>query len=230
MEEFNRITLTTPDLYNEELDSIIGAVAEKVTYPAKFVFSTPGSDMCGIYYIERGRTKHYMDSADGVTKILYTLTAGWFFGETPYFLKTATGLFSQTETETVLYKIPDSACQKLMVENRLFRETMLKCYSLKMLMLRYEIANLTFNSCKSRLKRLFCSSVDTEVVTEPGWYNMKVHYTHYELSEIVGGARVTISRQINELCAEGFLRTINRHMQVNIAKYKEYMAQRDSTL
>ncbi|MEG2834343.1 MAG: cyclic nucleotide-binding domain-containing protein, partial [Ruthenibacterium sp.] len=108
---------------------------------AKFVFSTPGSDMCGIYYIERGRTKHYMDSADGVTKILYTLTAGWFFGETPYFLKTATGLFSQTETETVLYKIPDSACQKLMVENRLFRETMLKCYSLKMLMLRYEIAN-----------------------------------------------------------------------------------------
>ncbi|MEG1777621.1 MAG: helix-turn-helix domain-containing protein, partial [Angelakisella sp.] len=106
-------------------------------------------------------------------------------------------------------------------------DKVIKCYALKMLMLRYEIANLTFNSCKNRLKRLFCSSVDTKNITDPGWYNMKVRYTHSELGEIVGGARVTISRQINELCSEGFLRMINRRAQVNIEKYIEYVNQHD---
>lgn len=225
MEEFERITLTTPDLYNEQLDALIAAVSTKVVYPAKHVFSIPGEEMESIYYIKKGRTKHYMNNADGSTKILYTLTPGWLFGETPHFLDTTTGLFSQTETEAVLYKIPPDQLDKLMAESAAFREMLVKCYSLKMLMLRYEIANLTFNSCKNRLKRLFCSSVDTERITDPGWYNLKVRYTHSELGEIVGGARVTISRQVNELCNEGFLRMINRHAQVNAQKYDEYLAQ-----
>ncbi|MEG1943397.1 MAG: Crp/Fnr family transcriptional regulator [Angelakisella sp.] len=228
MEEFERITLTTADIYDEQLDQIIAGVANKVVYPAKHIFSLPGSEMDCIYYIKSGRTKHYMDSDDGgATKILYTLTPGWFFGETPYFLHTTTGLFSQADTDCVLYKIPDTACRKLMEESELFRDKVIKCYALKMLMLRYEIANLTFNSCKNRLKRLFCSSVDTKNITDPGWYNMKVRYTHSELGEIVGGARVTISRQINELCSEGFLRMINRRAQVNIEKYIEYVNQHD---
>ena len=48
-----------------------------------------------------------------------------------------------------------------------------------------------------------------------GWYKLKVHYTQYELSTIIGGARVTISKLINELCDEGFIRMLNRNVQVN---------------
>lgn len=225
MEDFERITLTTPDLYDEKLDSLIATVSTKVVYPAKHIFSTPGEEMDCIYYIKRGRTKHFMNNLDGSTKILYSLTPGWLFGETPHFLDTTTGLYSQTETETVLYKIPPEQLDKLMSESPEFRTMLVKCYSAKMLMLRYEIANLTFNSCKGRLKRLLSSSVDTEKITDEGWYNLKVRYTQSELGEIVGGARVTISRQLNELCNEGFLRMINRKAQVNTVQHKEYLAQ-----
>ena len=68
----------------------------------------------------------------------------------------------------------------------------------------------------------FCSMVDTDHITDPAWYSLKVHYTHGELGEIVGGARVTISRQLTELCNEGFLRIINRRAQVSAEAYQEY--------
>jgi len=92
-----------------------------------------------------------------------------------------------------------------------------------LLILRYEIENLTFNSCKNRIKRFYAASVDKTHVTDEGWYNVKVHSTHYELGIIVGAARVTVSKLINELCEEKFIRVINRNVQVNIMLYDAYM-------
>ena len=54
-----------------------------------------------------------------------------------------------------------------------------------------------------------------------GWYDLKLNYTQYEISTIVGGARVTISKLINELCAEGFIRVLNRKTQISVAQYEE---------
>jgi len=224
VESHEQMMLTTPSFFNRELDELIRSVAQEVVYPARFVFSVPGKKMEHIYYIKKGRTKHYMDNGEGVVKLQYTLTTGWFFGETPFFLGVPTGLYSQTETAATLYRIPPDQCGRLMRESDLFRDTIIQSCSRKMLILRYEIANLTFNSCKNRLKRLYCSSVDTKNIADPGWYGLRISYTHSELGEILGSARVTVSRQIGELCNEGFLRMVNRRAQVNIAKYQEYVA------
>lgn len=176
----------------------------------------------GIYYIAEGRTRHYMVGDDGTEKILYTLSDGWFFGETPCSLQEPTGLFSKTEIKTKIEIIPWSAYQKLLDTNRMFRNAILESYSNKMLILRHEIENLTFNSCKNRLKRLFCSAADTAHLIDGGWYALKVRYTQYELSTIVGGARVTISRLMNELCDDGFIRMLNRSAQVNAEAYRKF--------
>ena len=177
----------------------------------------------GVYYVVSGRTCHYMMSLDGTEKILYTLAAGWFYGETPCSLSEPTGLYSKTEVKTTLYKLPIQEYEYLMDTNKLFRETILYSYSRKMLILRHEIENLTFNSCKDRLKRLFCSVADTSRLIEGAWYGMNVSYTQYELSTIVGGARVTVSKLISELCAEGFIRMLNHKLQINAGKYRKYV-------
>lgn len=221
MKQMERTTLTTPDLFDPELDRIVTTAGQQLVFPPKHIFSMPGEDLGGIYYVQKGRVRHYMDNEEGGVKILYTLTPGWFFGETPFFLRLHTSLYSQTETKAVLYKLSTEKVQELLDQNARFREALFRCCSHKTLILRHEVANLTFNSCKSRLKRLFCAMVDTENITDPGWYNLKIHYTHEELGEIVGGARVTISRQLTELCGEGFIRIINRRTQVNAEKYRE---------
>ena len=87
-----------------------------------------------------------------------------------------------------------------------------------------EIDNLSFNSCKTRLMRIYCSQVDTGKIEDGKWYGLASKLTHNELAAIVGSARVTISKLINELCDDGFIRIINRRAQVNMAAYEKFLA------
>lgn len=219
----DKSSFTIPNKRNEALEELIRENSTCVTYPAKRVFLEPGMEPQGVYYIAEGRTRHYMMAGDGTEKILYTLSAGWFYGETPVSLQEPTGLFSKAEVKTQIYIIPLRTYEHLVDTNKMFRDAIMENILKKMLILRHEIENLTFNSCKDRLKRLFCSTADAERLIDGGWYKLKVHYTQYELSTIIGGARVTISKLINELCDEGFIRMLNRNVQVNQEEYRKFM-------
>lgn len=222
--DWGKTGLTTMIPRPKELVDTIRARSTKITYPAKALFLEPGGEMGGIYYIAQGHTRHYMVAIDGTEKILYALSPGWFFGEAPYLLEQSTGLYSRTDTETTLYKISAADFAELMDTNPQFRDAVLECLSKKTLMLRHEVENLSFNSCKDRLKRLFCATADTDHLIDEAWYGLSVHYTQYDLSTIVGGARVTVSKLINELCAEGFIRVLNRRTQVNAREYAKYLS------
>lgn len=215
--------LTFPARYVEELEQLIEKNSKTITYFPRQVISEPGDCLNYIYYIKSGRTRHTIINLDGDEKILYTLSDGWFFGEAPNDLEKETGLRSIAETKTVLCQIQSETYHQLMDTNKLFRDTILQSYAQKIMILRYEIENLSFNSCKSRLKRLFCSVVDSSVVIDGQWYKLKVKYTQYELGIIVGSARVTISKMINELCNENSIRLINRQLQVHKSVYDAYL-------
>ena len=221
--QLDKSSFTIPNVRNKALEELIRKNSTSVTYPAKRVFLEPGMEPQGVYYIAEGRTRHYMMGADGTEKILYTLSAGWFYGETPVSLQEPTGLFSQAEVNTKIYIIPLHTYEYLLDTNKMFRNATMENILNKLLIMRHEIENLTFNSCKDRLKRLFCSTADPDKLIDGGWYNLKVYYTQYELSTIIGGARVTISKLVNELCDEGFIRMLNRNIQVNAEKYRVFM-------
>lgn len=223
---FDTSNLTLPVERNEKLEDLIRQYGQEYIYPARQVFLEPGTQMKDVIYIMNGRTRHYMVGDDGTEKVLYTLSDGWFFGETPCSVQEPTGLFSKTEVKTVIYKIPIAVYRDLLDNSKMFRDAVLESYSKKMLIMRHEIENLSFNSCKDRLRRLYCSTADTSELIENKWYNLKVSYTQYELSIIVGGARVTVSKLINELCQEGFIRVLNRNTQVNAKKCAEYSDKR----
>ena len=217
----------TPSIERDPaLTEWIRSYSTVISYPAKTVFLTPGTILNGVYYIARGRTCHYMAGADGTEKILYILSSGWFFGETPCSLQEPTGLYSRTDTETTVYLIGTGSYEKMLDRNADFRDVILQSYSKKMLILRHEIENLSFNSCKDRLKRLFCSTADPSRLIDGQWYSLKVRYTQYELSTIVGGARVTIAKLINELCSDGFLRLLNHNIQISAKAYESYLPRR----
>ena len=83
-----------------------------------------------------------MIGTDGTEKILYTLSDGWFYGETPLSLRESTGLFSQAEVETRVRIIPYQDYEILLDTNKVFREAILESYSKKMLIMRHEIESL----------------------------------------------------------------------------------------
>ena len=221
--QLDNSSFTLPNKRNAVLERLIECHGETCVYPARKIFLTPGQKLQGVYYIITGRTRHYMIGTDGTEKILYTLSDGWFYGETPLSLRESTGLFSQAEVETRVRIIPYQDYEILLDTNKVFREAILESYSKKILIMRHEIESLAFNSCKDRLKRLFCSTADTSCLLENKWYNLKVHYTQQELSAIIGSSRITISKTIKELCNEDFIRILNRNTQINAAAYNKVM-------
>lgn len=220
---FKNTGLTLPNLYNDELDALIVKNARRVFVPARTTFSAPGDDFNGVYYIKSGRVRYYMANDEGLEKVLYTLNDGWLFGEMSFYLGRKTGLYSQTELDTTLYKIPPEKCRDLLNDSPLFRDAFIRCLAHKILMARYEIENITFNPCKERILRLLCSAVDKATQPDPGWYDLKVKYTHYELGIIVGAARVTVSKILNELMNDGVIRSMNRRIQFSADKYEQHM-------
>lgn len=95
--QLDKSSFTMPDTRSRALEELIQRHSKSVVYPARRVFLEPGMEPQGVYYIADGRTRHYMIDSEGTEKILYILSAGWFYGETPCSLQAPTGLFSQTE-------------------------------------------------------------------------------------------------------------------------------------
>jgi CRP/FNR family cyclic AMP-dependent transcriptional regulator len=221
--DYKKSALTFPARYDKELEKIIENNSETRVYSAKQKISIPGDPLNYIYYIKEGRTRHIITNLDGEEKILYTLSSGWIFGEACNDLNTSTGLYSVAEVKTVIYVVKEPDYHRLMDESKVFRDAILQSYANKIMILRYEIENLSFNSCKDRLKLLFCSAADPGRPIDGQWYNLKIHYTQYEIGMIVGGARVTVSKLITELYNENFMRLINHQMQINKDEYQKYL-------
>lgn len=212
---FNFSSFTLPSAVSRELEQLIqnnGTVRHLVP---KTVFCNLGEELGGVYYIAKGRTSHYISGKDGGEKLLYTLSNGWFFGESVTFLRQPSTLISKADTDTTLYKLSYDVFQRLMDESPMFRDAILQDNAKKMLIMRHEIENITFNSYKDRLIKLFLVAADRSVLVDGGWYNQRVHYTQSDLSTIIGSSRITVSKLMGELCDEGAIRMLNRRVQVS---------------
>ncbi len=218
-------------LYMQAMDSAECAEIEALLCPHSVVLTVqPKQLISGLenpsehfFYIKEGETSHLIVGSDGSEKLLFGLTEGWIFGESQMITDKEFQTHIIARSKCVLYQVPKSVFYELFNENPVFREFALRCITEKVMKLCSEMENLSFCSCKVRLKNLYCANVNKDELLDGGWYNVDCTYTHYELAVIIGSARVTISKLINELCDEGFMRMINRKAQINAKQYEEHM-------
>lgn len=210
------------DIFDPRVDELLAQHGRQLEHPAKTIFLNPGMAIEGIYYLHSGRTRHSVINEDGAMKLLYTLNPGYYFGEASYYLQAETSLVSEAETDVVFYHLSPQVLDQLQASSELFRQSLLMNYSAKLMTVRYEISNLSFSSTKERLMRFFCSVADTGRLIEGQWHPLIGQYTQTEIGEIVGVTRVTVNRQLTELCQEGALRIQRTRAQVHRAAYERY--------
>jgi CRP/FNR family cyclic AMP-dependent transcriptional regulator len=215
-------SLPFPVMRSPELEKEMKKFTKVYTFGPKKKFLDLGEVLDGVYYIHKGRTKHYILGEDGSEKILYCLSSGWFFGETPCFTNNPTGLISETMETSEIWIIPQSSFMRLFDDHKQFRDAIAECMARKTLIIRTEIENLTFNSVKVRILSFLCTCADTSRKIDNEWYCLKLNPTQYEISTFVGSARVTTSRLMNELCEEGKIRLLNRKIQVSRSAVEEF--------
>lgn len=218
--EYDFKNLTFREIIDEELEGTLASCSQKMVIPPKRVFLTEGDELNLLYYIRSGIVSLYMANRDGAEKTLYRLTRGWFFGEMVALLNIKrTSLHFIANEETALYGINKNSFEKLMETDSKFRRSLLKCACYKTIALRYEIANFTFCSTKTRLLKSLYRDVDAGTAIDNQWYALSEKRTHYELAIDIGATRVTVSRIVSELCCEGLLRTVNGQIQFSRTLY-----------
>lgn len=213
-------SLAAPVQPNPELEQIIRKYGSALTVPAKEVFLTEDHPGKGVYYIVNGCTRHYLLGADGVEKVFFVLSSGWFFEESTCFLSVMPRFHVMTEEKTDLLFIPNGVFQALLRTSPLFNESIMRCLACKVQMLSREIESQVFLSAKDRLLELLYHLADTSFAFDGKWYILKRNYSQQELGAILGVSRVSISKFINEFCSEGVIRIVNRRIQINIVHYR----------
>ena len=222
--DINKKNLTFSKNNNQDLEKIIIQKAEIIEVPRKKVFMYPDEELEYLYFIKDGKTRHYMSNTEGAEKILYVLTRGWFFGESAFVLGYEnTSLYSQAEEDTTLYLISKDRATSLMEESKIFRDAIMKCFAFKTMILRYELENILFNPAKDRIKSFLSVNVNKDKLFDSNWFDINSKYTHREIGVLVGSSRVTVSKMIQELIQEGFVRIVNNKIQVNSKLYYDYI-------
>lgn len=206
-----------------KLETLLAPIAELLEFAPRQVVCDLQDSGKYVYFLKSGKTAHYI--TDGVDeKLLYHLTAGRVFGNLSPANSRTVEVRAIALEKTAVLRAERAAYLKLLHKQADFALIMLTMQADFDQYLTREIDNLSFNSCKTRLMRIYCSQVDTGKVEDGKWYGLASKLTHNELAAIVGSARVTISKLINELCDDGFIRIINRRAQVNMAAYEKFLA------
>lgn len=209
------------EIVDEELERELKACSQEVFVPRKKIFLVEGDELDKLYYIHSGIVLLYMSDRNGAEKALYRLTRGWFFGETVGLLGLKrTSLHFLACEDVYLYCIDKAEVDRLLAASARFRDSLLTCSCYKTLALRYEIANFTYCSSKTRLLKSLYRYVDASRIIDGQWHALAEKKTHYELGADIGATRVTISRLVGELCREGRLRIVNGQIQFSCDLYK----------
>lgn len=224
--DINKRNLTFSINENQELENIVKEHGNVVEIPSNKIFMYPGEELEYLYFIQEGKTRHYMTDLNGAEKILYVLNKGWFFGEAAFTLNySETSLYSKTETDTILYLIGKEKSQSLLDNSKVFRQGVMQSFAFKTMILRYEIENILFNPSKDRIKTFLCVNVNYHNINNSDWIDIDCEYTHYEIGVLVGCTRVTVSKMMHKLAKEGFIRIINNKIQINKKMYYDYINQ-----
>ncbi|MEA4920165.1 MAG: Crp/Fnr family transcriptional regulator [Clostridiaceae bacterium] len=209
---------------SETIERLVAPFAETLEFSAKQVIFNLTDSLSGIYYIKSGKTSHFISDGSN-EKLIYQLSTGAIFGNLAPDKLHGSDMMVVANEKTIVYKISRENYLKLLNENTGFAATIISFVCMVNQYMIEEIDNLSFNSCKTRLMRIYCSQTDTSKLSDDGkWYFLNGKLTHNELAAIVGSARVTISKLINELCEDGFLRIINRRTQISIDAYNKFIA------
>ena len=208
----------------ERYHKYLAPIGEIIEYSAKQVVLDLQENADHICMLLTGRTAHYI--TNGIDeKLLYQLTPGRIFGNLAPGENRAFPVRAIAMEKVVVLRVPRSKYLELMNKDLSFAHDMLNMQADYNGFLLCELHNLSFNSCKYRLMRIYCSQIDPKRIEDDKWYTLRSKLTHNELAAIVGSARVTISKLINELCEDGFIRIINRRAQVNKDAYEKFVAE-----
>lgn len=200
--------LNTPhtQLYNIHYD--MKTLFDSLPYTKSFakgeIIYHQGDIADSFYYIKKGKATVFMISRDGMEKTLNTASKGELIGEGAFFDHKPRVSSAKAVTASELTIIDKKILLDLIQKNPPIAFELLEILATRIRLLTTQLDSMTFMQADARIAKLLLDDM----------VDGKVSLTHEEIALTVGVSRITVTKALSRLSAQGILATHYRGIKI----------------
>lgn len=205
--------------YRERIYKLFEKEGVEKIYKDSEIIEGGKSKLNYIYFIKSGLVRQYFIDLEGKEKTLLILKSGDIFGEVTMIQGDADMVISQADLDCVVNKIEKEKFNKILEDNPTINKEIMIMLSSKFRILMFQLYDYSFFDMKIKLYNLLCRlSIQHGKDTEDGRL-IEMNLTHEKLAAMTGSTRSTITKLINELEEEGYIKRKKNFIIVKLDKY-----------
>ncbi|WP_302196851.1 Crp/Fnr family transcriptional regulator [Ruminococcus sp.] len=200
--------LNTPptQLYNihNDMKTLFDSLPYTKSFAKGEIIYHQGDIADSFYYIKKGKATVFMISPDGMEKTLNTAAKGELIGEGAFFDHKPRVSSAKAVTASELTIIDKKILLDLIQKNPPIAFELLEILATRIRLLTTQLDSMTFMQADARIAKLLLDDM----------VNGKVSLTHEEIALAVGVSRITVTKALSRLSAQGILATHYRGIKI----------------
>lgn len=197
MHEWNLFSTHKIDIPSELFETFKTKPAQ--AFKKNQIIYRQGETAKSFYYLKSGQVQIFVNSSDGLEKILTTYKKETIFGEAAFFDGFPRMSSAKTLLDSDIITLDKADIMLFFQKNPFLALNLIELLSQKVRMLSNEIDNISFLSAEKRIAQyLYNINQDS---------NCSIDCTHEDIGKTVGVSRVTVSRVLSKFSRDGLIDT-----------------------
>ncbi len=201
-------TFNVPEaqLFNmhNDMKSVFENLPYKKTFAKGELIYHQGDIADSFYYINKGKATVFMISPDGMEKTINTAGKGELIGEGAFFDHKPRVSSAKAVTVLELVIIDKKILLELIQKQPRLAFDLLEILATRIRLLTAQLDSMTFMQADARIAKLLLENMADN----------KVSLTHEEIALTVGVSRITVTKTLSRLSAQGILSTKYREIEI----------------
>lgn len=204
---------------SESALSHIAEISETVTFHDEQTIFNDSEEADALYIVKSGKVRIEQNYRDGRKKTLAVLTSGSFFGEMALITSGKRCASAKCAEKSDVIKIEKNQFLQSLKDNTdaCFGILQVLCERLKKADI--EISNLTFRNLPGRIVYKLFELADQFGIQDESGTTIRLQLTHYDLADMVGTNRESVSKYISKFKNEGSI-LVNKKWITIIDRHK----------
>ena len=190
-----------------------GAMKTKTTVKMSPYLRT-GQNLTAFYYLNEGKIKKYKVDNDGREQIIYIYSSGEFFGYSAILSNESYGDTTSTLENSVISFISKDSFLDILSQSSVLSRLLLKSLSHEFSVMANLIAVLSHRTVRERAALSLLILHDKYKLSDAPDEEVFITLSRVDLANMVGTARETLARIINDFKQEKLIRSEGRKIQI----------------
>ncbi|MEW9671822.1 Crp/Fnr family transcriptional regulator [Ammoniphilus sp. 3BR4] len=175
------------------------------------------------YLLKSGRVRLFFTAVNGNELTVKILGAGQIFGDASYFSHTPRATSASAMTDVELLSVDMQSLLPYLTQHPSLIAELLNLMSQTIRLLSIQVYSMAFLSADKKVAHLLVQ-LGTYFKDKESDARYSIDYTHQELAELIGIARVTTTKELKRFEEHGWISLAYRHIQVlDETALKEYL-------